>query len=425
MKPAIAILFNTVFAATLSAFSFVELTELGHIAYDRGDYREALKHLKMAKELAGNESSDNAAIAASNLAALDLTLGRSAPAVAGYREAVRLLEPRGEQDPRYRLSLSQLADALHQRGEFAEARQVLNRLASIIGRDAAPETNALTRLRMSEARTEVAAGQYGKAEEIYRHVLANSPTNSAIRAAALDGLGEAYLTKGKLAIAETAFREAHSIWNLLGQSARAASTCNRLGSRWLSDRKPRRALPYLHRALAVFEEKGINGVHLVSTLNNLGQAYRFAGDAQKALHYYGRAVETAKRDLGADHSMVAAVELNMGDFAMTRKKYVEAEHHLRQALLIDQRRLGSDHPAVARDLAWLATLHLLQKQRSAASEEFGAALAALDRSGVPFTPEHARWIELRAALLRENENYAEAAKLDAKAMRIRVKLVTQ
>jgi tetratricopeptide (TPR) repeat protein len=420
MTPHLKITLTLLLTSTLPAMSFDALIAMGKEAYVRGDYRAASDHLRKAKQMA--DPSEGAALAAANLASTDLALGRAAAAVAGYREALRSSEARGERDPLFRLILRQLADALHQLGEHAEARQHLDRLARLLERDGTPDADALARLRMSMANSEIAFGQSAKAESLYRQVLAGPSKDLGIRAAALDGLGESSLTRGKTADAEKAFAQALSLWTSLGQPVRAASTANRLGIRWLTERKPRRALPYLRQALAVFEAKGINGVWLVSTLNNLGQAHRFAGDTKEALHYYARAIETAKRDLGADHSMAAAIAVNVGDFALSRKKYDEAESHLRRALHIDERRLGHDHPDVARDLARLASLHLKQKQYSAANAELGDALAILDRCGAAVTAEHAGWFELRAGLLRGAENYAEAARLEAEAMRIRVKL---
>jgi len=413
------------FAATLAANSFDELTVLGRNAFARGDYRTAREHFQLAERAAASEPAERAAIAAANLATVDYTQGRAAAAVEGYRKALRHWGEQGESGPRLRNTLRHMADALHQRGEYAEARQVLDRLEKIVARDANPDANTLARLRLSMARTETAMGQVAKAESLYRQALAGSPGDPSIRAAALDGLGETCLVRGKSEDAETAFLEAFSLWMSLDQKVRAASTANRLGSRWLTVRKPRRALPYLTQALKVFEEKGITGEHLLSTLNNLGQAYRFAGDAKNAIHFYERAIESAQRDLGPHHAFVAAIELNLGDFAMTRKRYDEAEDHLRKALHIDERGRGRDHPDVARDIARLAKLHLLRKQYRVASDELGDALAILARNHATPTPEHADWFELRAHLLRGAENYAEAARLEAEAMRIRVKLLVR
>lgn len=286
------------FAATLAANSFDELTVLGRNAFARGDYRTAREHFQLAERAAASEPAERAAIAAANLATVDYTQGRAAAAVDGYRKALRYWGEQGESGPRLRSTLRHMADALHQRGEYAEARHVLDRLENIVARDAKPDVNTLARLRLSMARTETAMGQVAKAESLYRQALAGSPGDPSIRAAALDGLGETCLVRGKSEDAETAFLEAISLWMSLDQEVRAASTANRLGSRWLTVRKPRRALPYLTQALKVFEEKGITGEQLLSTLNNLGQAYRFAGDAKNAIRFYERAIETAQRDLG-------------------------------------------------------------------------------------------------------------------------------
>ena len=51
----------------------------------------------------------------------------------------------------------------------------------------------------------------------------------------------------------------------------------------------------------------------------------------------------------------------------------------------------------------------------------GDVLAIHERNQAPCTFQQPAWFEWRTELPRRSEDYAEAAKLDAKAMRIRVK----
>lgn len=405
--------------ATLAASPLDGSNTRGRAAFQAGDYRTAAQQWKQARELASEAPAERAA-AAANLASLEYSRGDARSALVGYREALGLWEQAGPDSPGMRITLRHLADVLRLLGEHQEARQVLSRLSSVLEGDATPDADAFARLQLSRARLESATGQIATASSLYRHLVASSPADASVRAAAWDGLGEVCLIQGKLVEADQAIREALALWDSLGQTIRVAGTANRLGDRWLSARRPRQALPYLQRALAILEARGVTGAQLASTLNNLGQAYRFSGQAKLAAHYFDEARAVAVRDLGADHPILASILLNCGDFAFSRKKYAEAERYLRQALAIDELRLSHHHPDVARDVARLARLHVRRKQYDEACQELGEALAIRERSQLPLDTEQADWFELRASLLRRSENYAEAAQLEAKAMRIRV-----
>lgn len=410
-----------------SAFS--QSNALAREAFTQGDYLGAAAHWNNARRLATASSPEDAAIATANLATLDYSQGNLRAALVGYQEALRYWDSLGHQGHGPRATLRHMADVLRMLGEYQEARLLLGRLSDLIHQTPAPEAGALAGLRISAARLESAAGQNSTAEHLYRQILADPPADPSLHAAAWDGLSEVSLRQGKLQEADQAIREALSLWESMGQRVRVASTANRMGDRWIAMRKPGKALPYLLRALAIFEDSGVTGAQLASTLNNLGQAYRFDGDSKKALHFFGRALSVATRDLDAKHPFRTSILVNLGDFALNRKKLDEAERYLRQAHQIDQLRLGNQDPAsardvardLARDFARLAHLHFRQKHYDEACLELGQALSLRERTQLPLDTEQADWFELRANLLRRGENYVEAARHEAKAMQIRVR----
>lgn len=414
--------------ASKNASPFSQFNSLAREAFTKGDYTGAAEHWKTARRLGMESSAEDAAIATANLATLEYSQGNLRAALVGYREALRFWDSAGNCGEAMRATLRHMADTLRILGEYEEARRLLSRLSEILAHASAPDSNAIAGLRLSSARLESSAGQSSAAANLYRQILADPPADLSLRAAAWEGLSEVCLSQGKLHEADQAIREALSLWDSMGQRIRVASTANRMGDRWIAMRKPGKAIPYLLRALAVFEEKGITGAQLASTLNNLGQAYRFDGDVKAALRYFDRALSVATRDLSANHHFRASILVNLGDFALSRKKFDEAERYLRQALSIDELRLGNQDPAsareiardIARDLARLAHLHLLQKQYDEACREFGNALSLRERTQLPLDPEQADWFEIRANLLRRSENYVEAARLETKAMQIRV-----
>lgn len=407
---------------------FHRFNTLAREAFTKGDYSTAAEHWKTAHRLAKETSAENAALATVNLATLEYSQGNLRAAVVGYREALHYWDSAGNGGEALRATLRHMADTLRLLGEHEEARRMLGRLLEILSLTPAPDANAIAGLRLSSAKLEAAAGRSAPAANLYRQILLDPPSDPSLLAAAWEGLCEVSLSQGKLHEADQAIRKALSIWESMGLHLRVAAASNRMGDRWIAVRKPGKALPHLLRALSIFEEKGVRGAQLASTLSNLGQAYRFDGDLKSSLRYYDRALAVATIDLGTNHHFRAAILVNLGDFALSRKKLDEADRYLRQALTIDQLRLGSQDPAsardvardIARDLARLAHLHLLQKHYDEACLELGNAISIRERSKLPLDTEQADWFDLRANLLRRGENYVEAARLETKAMQIRV-----
>jgi tetratricopeptide (TPR) repeat protein len=407
-----------VVAGTVADFDVC--TAQGKNAFAQKNYRMAAEHFQKARELAAGKP-DLSALAANNLGSVEYTVGRIREAVTYYREALSYWERMGAKARGLRTTLRNLASSLHQIGEYEEARRALQRLSHLMEGDAQPDRESMRSMRLSLARIEEATGNPLEAEKHYQELMKDAGEEPALLASVLDGLGDVQLKLGRFAEAEKSYREAMRLWEEIGSTIRVAASANRLGDRWLNERQHRKALPYLERALAIFEQAGVTGPQLVSTMNNIAQAHRFGGDRKAASERLERALAVAIRDLGAEHPMVAAIELNIGDLKLSMRKYDEAEAHLRQALAIQERRFGGDHPEAAIVVARIAKLHTLKKQYHVACEELGSALAMHERSQIPLTVQQAEWFEVRAELLRKEQNYAEAAKLDAKAMRIRVK----
>ena len=420
MNVTIAILITAGIGISQPISSFDEYTSRGNEAFARKEFREATEQFEMAKQSAAGDP-EKIALASANIGSVEYTLGRVGAAVEQYRIAMRHLESLKWESRTLRSTLRNLATSLQNAWQNQEASKILDRLSELLKNDTKPDFETIYFVQLTRARIEAASGQVERAEKLYREVLNSPEVDSINRARAMDGLGDIELNLGRLSEAEALFTSALQYWQSVGNVTRVAASSNRLGDRWLNERNHRRAVPFLLQALAFYEEAGIGGSQLVSTLNNLGQAYRFAGKVKSSEEYFNKALIVALKDLGSEHPMVAAIELNIGDFKMSRKKYEDAEGHLERALAIHEKRFGNGHPEIANVVARLAVLHSLQKQYSVACRELGRALTIHEQSHSPATMQQAHWFEWRAELLRREENFAEAAKLEARAMKIRVK----
>src|SRR5207253_1152218 len=106
--------------------------------------------------------------------------------------------------------------------------------------------------------------------------------------------------------------------------------------------------------------------------------------------------------------------------AFDRKKYDEAEKLFDQALAVLAKRLLATHPEIGRLTANLAEVYLRQKRPAEAEEAFAKALAILEPPLGPDNPELLPTLEHYALLLRARQDFAKAASLDARVMKIRV-----
>jgi tetratricopeptide (TPR) repeat protein len=107
-------------------------------------------------------------------------------------------------------------------------------------------------------------------------------------------------------------------------------------------------------------------------------------------------------------------------FAVQRKHYADAEELYRRSLAILEKALPPSHPDTGRVLANLADVLRLEHRMDESEPLYRRGLAILTRSWGPEDRRLLGWLEAYAGLLRSRQNFADAARLDMQAMRIRV-----
>ena len=75
--------------------------------------------------------------------------------------------------------------------------------------------------------------------------------------------------------------------------------------------------------------------------------YQEQGEYEKALEYYGKALEIVERTLGNDHPSTATTYNNMAGVYKAQGDYEKALEYYEKDLEISEKVLGSDHPNTA------------------------------------------------------------------------------
>jgi len=200
---------------------------------------------------------------------------------------------------------------------------------------------------------------------------------------------------------------------------------------------------------------------LISSLSNLGMAYRRLELFDNAEPLFQEAIRVQQATLGADHPDLSATLSSLADLYMVQERWDEARVLLVHALEIRELSAGPDHPYTAlvvnslweislavenwadagalfgrvvsirqqnfgpehRSLAYPLTrlgiaLHVLGDLEGAAGA-FTHALAVWDTVPAPVSPEYLLTLESAAALFRETGENERAAGLESVAAIIR------
>jgi tetratricopeptide (TPR) repeat protein len=123
------------------------------------------------------------------------------------------------------------------------------------------------------------------------------------------------------------------------------------------------------------QEYGEHSAFTATARNNLAMVLQLLGQTSRALVEF-QASLTVMRSLvaGENAADLASLYVNIGNLFLQQEDLENAETHLRQALEIDLKFLGPDHPNVAGDYNHMAQVMEQQKKFDAALEHIDAAL---------------------------------------------------
>ena len=155
-----------------------------------------------------------------------------------------------------------------------------------------------------------------------------------------------------------------------------------------------------------------------AALNSLAVSLSDAGEYSAAEPLYRQALAIDEKALGPDHPLVATVLSNLGELLQAKGDYAGAEPLFLQALAIDEKALGPDHPAVAFVLSNLGELLHAKGDYAGAEPLFRRALAIDEKALGPDHPAVAMALDNLGGLLEARGDYAEAEPLYRQALAI-------
>lgn len=161
-----------------------------------------------------------------------------------------------------------------------------------------------------------------------------------------------------------------------------------------------------------------NHPHIAESLNNLALVNRKLHRLKDAERDYRRAIEILRAthrqpELAASIHNLARVRAEQGNSR-------EAERMMQEAIAIWQESSGPSADDVAEGFASLATLYQSERRYADSARAYRRALEIFSQSREPNDGRLVGLLERYSAVLRAQEEYVEAAKIDMQAMRIRV-----
>jgi tetratricopeptide (TPR) repeat protein len=407
----------------------VILSNLGAAYFRTGRFREA--ELQLARALTYWPSdvnpSEDLRNALYNLAAVYRTEGRYGEAAPLYERALAVNEELvGPMETSNISLLNGIALLDYNIAEYAGARQSMERAISIIESsheentaDAATSFATLGAVLEAQGSANEAESWFLRALEIRERLFGqNDPAVADTRV----GLALVYHRENRLAEAAeldigaiAAYQESHEAGSL-------PSALNNLGRLRTEQGRPKEAEQLFRRAIALWEQQlGATHPNVAAGLTSLGLLLCSRGKFNEAEPLLRRARDIDVEHFPANHPRIANDLNNMGVLALDRKHYAEAEALLQQTKTILEKCLPLSHPETGKVLARLAEVYYREARLDASEALYRRALEILEQAWGPENPLLLPLLEDYAVVLRSRNSYADAASVDARIMKIRVR----
>ena len=174
--------------------------------------------------------------------------------------------------------------------------------------------------------------------------------------------------------------------------------------------------------LAAEEAKPVpSWVQLSYLHNQLGSTLDYAGLYDKALEHHQKALAIYLKKLGSEHPHVARSYNNIGSVHYKKREYDKALENYQKALEIDVKRLGPEHPGVATSYINIGSVHHVKGDYDKALENFQRALGMkLKQLGLEH-PDVARSYWWIGVALKEKNDISKAKEFIGKSHTIFLK----
>ena len=352
--------------------------------------------------------------------------GRYAEAEPLYKRSLAIREKAlGPDHPDVAASLNNLALLYDQQGRHVDAEPLYKKALAIwekaLGSDHLDVATALNNLALLYD----AQGRYAEAEPLYRRSLAIrekilAPDDPDITYP-LNNLALLYKKQGRYADAEPLYKKALAIFEktLGSEHPDVAAALNNLATLYDSEGRYADAEPFLKRSLAIFEKTlGPEHPYVATALNNLAALYESEGRLADAELLHKRSLTIREKALGPDHPDVATSLNNLANLYNSQGRYADAEPFYKRSLAIVEKALGPEHPDLATPLNNLAFYYYSQGRYADAEPLHKRSLVIREKAFGPEHPDVAQSLNNLALLYNSQGRYAEAKPLYERSLAI-------
>lgn len=405
------------------------LNNLGSLYYALGRRPEASPLLARAVEIwsKADPAPDGLGAALHNLAAVYRAQGRYSEAAALYERALKFREDRGGSAS---LALLPLLDGLaladREQGEYERARQAMDRALAIARaheaeRDAsAAEAFEATGVILDgQGRVLDAEGLLQKAIEIREQLFGAEDIHVA---GTLCDLALVFRHEGQPEKSAQLYRRALAIYRRTPDTSAEWSVSLELGRTLAVQGRHGEAESALRQALQQAEHQfGSAHPNVAIVLSSLANELSSRHKYDQAAMLLQRAQEIDRKNFDPGDPKIGSDLMNAASLAFKQKEYVEAETMLQQAKAILENRLPPNHLEMGKIAASLAEIRRVENRLDESASLYSRSIEIMEQAWGPENPQLLPELQAYSNVLRAKQDYASAAGVDSRIMKIRVK----
>ena len=125
---------------------------------------------------------------------------------------------------------------------------------------------------------------------------------------------------------------------------------------------------------------GENHIEMATAYNNIGTIYYIQQDIGRAAEYFIRSAGIIERNFGPDHSRLGAALNNAGLCYYGLENYEKAASYLERAQRVKEASLGMNHPESAIGYSNLASIHIQNEDYEAAEQNYLRSIAVRENN---------------------------------------------
>ena len=282
-------------------------------------------------------------------------------------------------------------------GQYGKAADMFKQVLAALQKNLPPTDARIAQAAANLATVYLLQGSYGEAERLYKQALeittkALGPSNPKV-AVLINNLGDVYKNQARYEEAEAEYKRALDMAEKTSgrDSLQVALILNNLTKLYEDQSRFAEVEAAGKRALAIREQAlGPNHPEVAASLNNLAHLYERLGRYTEADALFLRAIEIWEKALGANHPNLATALLNLASVYADEDRLDEAEALYKRALGIREAAFGPSHSNVATVLNNLAQIYELQGRYDAVETFSKRALAIVSKSLGPTHPDTAK-----------------------------------